>query len=386
MTQATPIQIPPYQIPSQPNYNAVKIDIHNPQVNPPGYTQSPVLANNYTSPVYSYPKIPIYELPKQSVYEQPKNIEKSDPVQEVVPVVPVKPAVPVPPPVIVQPTVTPVPAPVVKAPEAKTPVAPIVPVQTVEVKAPVTEAPVVKAPEAKAPVTPIVPVQTVEVKAPEVITPKIDVNDFITKLKSSNYDQQAAAIGEIANIVTTSPQNAVDLLDVRVVDTLLNIMNKDSSQLAGPTPQQLQIREKIVNGEKVSEAEMAEANKVTPMELAERNKLFAVATVVMLQKLYSSEIEKMNNTVEPLTQLPGAAGLVEQIKNNPNPVIRAAGINALSSLQRPEYKKDLTTLFSVAKNDQDAGVQQAATKALEKLTQIPDVTKPVPVTETQKTT
>ena len=35
----------------------------------------------------------------------------------------------------------------------------------------------------------------------------------------------------------------------------------------------------------------------------------------------------------------------------------------------PEYKKDLTTLFTVAKNDQDAGVVEAANTALAKLEQ-----------------
>ena len=35
------------------------------------------------------------------------------------------------------------------------------------------------------------------------------------------------------------------------------------------------------------------------------------------------------------------------------------------------YKQDLTTLFTIAKNDQDKTVQEAATAALAKLEQLP---------------
>ena len=51
-------------------------------------------------------------------------------------------------------------------------------------------------------------------------------------------------------------------------------------------------------------------------------------------------------------------------------MVRASAIEALSYIQNPEYKKDLTTLFTVAKNDQDAGVAEAAKIALEKLDQV----------------
>ena len=51
-------------------------------------------------------------------------------------------------------------------------------------------------------------------------------------------------------------------------------------------------------------------------------------------------------------------------------MVRASAIEALSYIQNPEYKKDLTTLFTVAKNDQDAGVAEAAKTALEKLDQV----------------
>lgn len=344
------IQVPPaqtqqvYPPAQQPNYNAVKIDIHNPQVNTqaqvpqlPQAQQAPV-----TAPIYgSVPTASVYEVPTQSVYAPKAPSE--------------------------QPTAPQVPAPVIVPP------APVKAAST-PAPTPVAEKP---AEAAKAEPVAVAPVQPVEVKEAEVATPKLDVNAFIGKLTNSDYEQQANAMEEIADLAQNSPKVATELLDVKVVDTLLGIMGNDSSKLAGPTPKQLQIREKIMGGKTVTDAEKAEASKITPMEQSERNKQYAIYTVAILQKLYGSEIEKISNTVVPLTELPGAAGIVEQVKSNPNPMVRASGIDALSYIQRPEYKQDLTTLFTVAKKDKDVNVQQAATKALAKLAQVAEAPKEV---------
>ena len=336
MMQASQIQQPQAYAQAsatQPSYNAVKIDIHNPQVNTPNAQQVP--SQPITAPIYgSVPMASVYEMPQQSIYQPQQNLNQPPNVQEM-------PSVPQP--VIVQPTVN------------TPPVAPTPP----------------PAPAAAPPVAP--PAQPVEVKAPESASPQVDLNAFLGKLTNADYDVQASAMESIADLAQNSPAKATELLDVKVIDTLLGIMQNDTSKLAGPSAQQLQIREKIMGGKPVTEAETAEANKITPMEQAERNKQYAIYTVAILQKLYGSEIEKMNKTVVPLTELPGAAGIVEQVKNNPNPMVRASGIDALSYVQRPEYKQDLTTLFTVAKKDKDVNVQQAATKALEKLAQVADV-------------
>lgn len=304
----------------QPSYNAVKIDIHNPQVNTPDYSQNqPAVA-----PVYnSIPAASVYEMPQQSIYQPQPSVSQPSAVKEA-------PAVPAP--VIVQPTtINNAPAPVVSVPE----VAP-----------------------------------KVEIQAPEAAKPQVDLNEFISKLTNPDFEVQANTMESIADMAQSSPQKATELLDIKVVDALLGIMSKDSSKLEGPTPQQLQIREKIMSGQSVTEAETAEANKITPMEQSERNKQYAIYTVAILDKLYASEIEKMDKTVVPLTELPGAAGIVEQIKGNPNPMVRVAGVDAMSFIQRPEYKQDLTTLFTVAKNDKDLNVQKAAETALKKLDQL----------------
>lgn len=326
MTSIQPISIPC----RTSEVNAVSIQINNPKVITSNETQSPVATPaTVTNPqIYTYPQAPVYEVPKQSVYQ----------------VQPVKEAPNPPAPVIVQPT-------------AAKPAA-IAATQPQQTQA-----------------------QKVEVKSPEKMEQKIDVNEFITKLSTSDYEQQAKAMESIALMAQNSPQQATALLDVKVIDTLLGIMQKDTSKLEGPSAKQIEARGKIMSGKTVSDAEKAEANKITPMELAERNKQYSMYTLATLQKLFVSEIKKIDDSTVPLTELPGAAAIVEQVKSNSNPMVKAAGIDALSYIQLPDYKQDLTTIFNVAKNDKDANVQKAATKALEKLAQIKDPTVPAAASE-----
>ena len=225
------MQVPQIQAPqayapapaAQPNYNAVKIDIHNPQVNTPSTPQA--VSQPITAPIYgSVPTASVYEVPQQSIYQPQQNFNQPPTVQEM-------PSVPQP--VIVQPTVNPA------------PVAPTVP------PAPVAVAP-----------TQAPPAQPVEVKAPEASSPQVDLNAFLGKLANPDYDVQASAMESIADLAQNSPAKATELLDVKVIDTLLGIMQNDTSKLAGPSAQQLQIREKIMSGKPVTEAETAEANKI----------------------------------------------------------------------------------------------------------------------------
>ena len=51
-------------------------------------------------------------------------------------------------------------------------------------------------------------------------------------------------------------------------------------------------------------------------------------------------------------------------------MVRTSAIEALSYIQQPAYKQDLSTLFTIAKNDQDKSVQEAANAALAKLEQV----------------
>lgn len=361
----------------QPNYNAVKIDIHNPSV---GNATCPIQQPQYnpqyapiTAPYYSYPQAQLYNYPQaQQPYYQtpvqqiPANVNYTAPVQQ--PVAQAAPEACPPCPVCE-------PAPAVPAPQIEA--APQAPVQQVNInQAPVVApAPVVTEEAPKVDETPVAEAApeeapAVEVKEPVEVKPQVDLNGFLAKLANPDYEVQANVMEEIANMVKEEPQKATELLDAKVFDNLINIMNADSSKLAGPTSEQIAARQKLMSGEQISDADKNLATTITPMEQAERNKSYAMFTSAILQKLYADEVNKLTGSSVPMTELPAAIQIVEQLKDNPNPMVRTSAIEALSYIQKPEYKQDLTTLFNIAKNDQDKNVAEAANAALEKLNQV----------------
>ena len=328
-----------------PNYNAVKIDVHNPSVSAPGVGQVAMNVPQYaqpTMPLYNYPQAQLYDYPKAPVqpYYMPQQPVASIPGQTVQP------------------------APQVAEPAAAQAAPQVIQQQNINTPAPMVTQPAAEAPKsAEAP--------KVEIEQPAPMAPQVDLNTFIAKLTNPDYEVQANAMEEIANMVKDEPQKATELLDEKVVNALNTIVNTDSSKLAGPTAEQIAAREKLMKGEQLSDADKKLATTITPMEQAERNKSYAMFTSSIMQKLYGDEVAKLTGSTVPLTELPGAVTIVEQLKNNPNPMVRTSAIEALSYIQQPAYKQDLTTLFTIAKNDQDKSVQEAATAALAKLEQLP---------------
>jgi len=364
MNQIPCVPVNPYMVPQQayvptpqqnPNYNAVKIDIHNPTVGTPsvqnpyeGYAQP-------TMPYYSYPQTPVYTYPQAA----PQTCYYPQPYQS--PVIPQT-----------------VPAPVVtEAPVQQVPAAPVVPpVQQQNINVPPVAVPPVEVPKTETPAVPepVVTEPSTEVKKPEVVpsepvTPQVDINSFLAKLANPDFDTQAAGMEEIAKLVKESPDKATDLVDTKLFDALTNIVNYDSSALEGPSQEQIAAREKIMAGQQVTDAEKELADKITPKEQAERNKSFALFTTAIMQKLYADEVAKLSNQTVPLTDLPGIATVVDNLKDNPNPLVRASAIEALNHIKNPAYKDDLTTVFTIAQNDADQGVADAAKTALESLNQ-----------------
>lgn len=371
-------------VPQQPNYNAVKIDIHNPSVGTQGIGQqyNPQYAQP-TMPYYSYPQSQLYNYPQAPVqpyycptvaqpYEQPVQAPQLQVSPQQTPIA----QIPAAPQVAQAPQIPAAPQPIIV--EAPQPVAPVVvpAIQQQNINAPAAPQPVaVEAPKTEAPAVPEPVVSQPEVSKPEVVapepvTPQVDINSFIAKLANPDFEVQASGMEEIANMVKESPDKATELVDTKVFDALTNILNFDSSKLEGPTQEQLAAREKMMTGKEVTEQEKTLANTITPKEQAERNKSYALFTSAIMQKLYGDEVSRLSNTTVPLTELPGAITIVDQLKDNPNPMVRASAIEALSYIQNPSYKKDLTTLFTVAKNDQDPGVAEAAKTALDKLNQV----------------
>lgn len=355
------MQIPAQQIATPaPNYNAVKIDVHNPSVNTPGVGQAVV--NVPQQPQYATPTMPYYTYPQAQLYDYPQATQL---------------------PYYMPPQMTQAPA---SAPQVQqqAPAQPApAPAAPVEVPAPqvVQAAPQVVQQNINAPQPAPEPVVTQpaeapkETKAVEVVpsvplTPQVDLNGFVAKLTNPDYDVQAATMEEIANMVKDDPQKATELLDVKVMDALTNIVKHDSANLAGPSPEQLAARKKKDENQTLTPEEQKLADTPSPYEAAERNKSYAMYTLAILQKLYGEEVAKLTNTTVPLTELPGAVTIVEQLKNNPNPTVRTSAVEALSYIQNPAYKNDLNTIFSIAQNNVDPSVQEAAKLALEKLKEL----------------
>lgn len=349
----------PQCLPQAPSYNAVKIDVHNPAVNAPGVGQVAMNVPQYaqpTMPYYSYPQAQLYDYPQAQTqpYYIPQQTVQQPVAQTVCPPCPActpQQTAPV--------TQQPVPQ---VAEQAQAVVVPQ-PIQQIQQQNINTPAPMVSEPKAQT-------TNNVEIKEAQPMAPQVDLNSFIAKLTNPDFEVQANAMEEIATMVKDDPQKATELLDEKIINSLNTIINTDSTKLEGPTAEQLAAREKLVKGEKLSDAEQKLATTITPMEQSERNKSYAMFTTAIMQKLFSEEVNKLTGNTVPLTELPGAVTVVEQLKNNPNPMVRASAIDALSYIQKPEYKQDLTTLFTIAKNDQDKNVQEAATAALAKLEQM----------------
>lgn len=347
-----PVQGANYALPQQPSYNAVKIDIHNPSVGAPGMAPcQPAYQPQYApvnAPIYNYPQAPIY-CPMPQPAEPAAQAPVYYPGQ-------------------------PLPQPVQYPQQVAYPQQPTYPQQ------PAIEQQNVNYPPQAQPVQ--VPVQTpAEVPAPQVskapevvpptpVEPSLDLNGFISRLTNPDFEGQAAAMEEIADVVNKQPEKASELVDKQVFKALNDIISFDSSKVEGPSQKQIEIRQKLVQGEQVSDEDKALAETYSPKEMAERNKSYALFSIALLDKVYAQEIKKLSDNIVPLTDLPSAVNVVNQLKDNPNPMVRESAIEALSYIQEPEYKKDLTTLFTVAKNDQDASVSSAAQAALDKLDKV----------------
>lgn len=340
-----PMQAPQYYsaAPAAPEYNAIKINIVDPKVNAPGVQQP--------QSVYGYPQAPIYNYPQTNqipayypqVVQQQGQVVVPQPQQA--PVQPAPVSVPAPQ-VINQQTVNQVPPSVIQ---------PEQPAQTAQPAPAVAE---------QAPVEQPAPVETQTQAA-------VDVPAFTQRIKSDDLADAGKAIEEVADIAQTRP--APELLDTDLMEALLGVIGKDSSTLEGPTEKQKELRQQVLEGKQLSEADMAEANKITPLEMAERNKQYALFTTAILQNQLIDEFKKTNNMTPDIKDLPGMEQIVSTIKDNPNPMLRASGLAALAYNARPEYKPVMKEIFELSKQDADENVQKVADEGLAKLATVMDV-------------
>lgn len=233
----------------------------------------------------------------------------------------------------------------------------------------------------------------VEIKKPEIIpgeniVPEVDIPLVISNLKSENYDVQAQQMEEIARISLDNPENAVPYIVREVFSDLIEISKKDTTNLAAPTPAQVDARKKLITNfiiiensrqqnqkdiklpYQITEEEFTLANELSPMEMAERNKEYALYTMAILTKVYTDEVEKQTGNVVPLTDLPGSAAMVDALRYSPNAGVKIAAIDALRYIQRKEYAEELHTLYSLAQEDPNPQVAMSAARALNQITKL----------------
>ena len=251
---------------------------------------------------------------------------------------------------------------VYEAPQQQEPVQTVAPVQVAQQPEQVAQQPVeVPAPVIQSTTAAAAPVVEAAVAPDPSVTPEA----FAGRLKTNDLEAQKATIEEIAETVKNNETAGPILLDTQIFDALVEVINKDTSALAAPTPEVLELRQKPQ--EELSEADRIKASTPSELEKAEINKQYALYTIAYMQERLNNELEKRNNSALELKDLPCIENVITTVKENQNPMLRIGALAALSHIARPEYKADLTTIFELAKSDEDPRVQESAARAIESL-------------------
>lgn len=226
--------------------------------------------------------------------------------------------------------------------------------------------------------------KAVEIEPSQEIKPDVDVQKVVSNLSNKDFDVQAQQMEEITRLALEDSKNAIPYVVKEIFMELINVVQKDTSELTPPSPEQIESRKKIIvnemvkeqaraNGENpdkvelpyiITDAEKKSAATLTDMEQAERNKEYALYTMAVLAKVYTDEIFKQTGNVVPMTDLPGISTVVDTLRYNPNSSVKISAIDALRYIKRPEYKDELISLFSLAAKDESPYVARSAMVAL----------------------
>ena len=229
----------------------------------------------------------------------------------------------------------------------------------------------------------------IEIVPPVDIKPDVDVSTVVKNLANPNYDIQAKQMEEIARVSMEDSQKAVPYIVTEIFTELENIVKKDSSKLEPPTEKQIELRKQIILNEivkeqarvnkqdsekielpfNIKEQDIKEASVLSSMEQAERNKEYALYTMAVLTKVYADEVEKHTGNVVPLTDLPGVSIMVDSLRENSNAGVKISAIDSLRYINRPEYAEELSSIFRLAANDSNPYVARNAAMTLEQINQ-----------------
>ncbi len=211
--------------------------------------------------------------------------------------------------------------------------------------------------------------------------PKVDTDALIKDLKSTDYNTQAEAITSIANFTQATPDIALQVATDPVKQSLIDVINTDTSALPDATEEQKALAEKQNKGEKLTPEEQAQLDQLSPKVAANKNKIFALFTLAMVQKLsrdneaqyaqFQTEQGKQAPANLALKDLMGYNEIVNTIQNEPNKELKIAAIQALQYIAKPEEKAEVEQVLQGALNDQDADIKQTAQEAIAKLGDVP---------------
>lgn len=214
--------------------------------------------------------------------------------------------------------------------------------------------------------------------------PVVNTDALIADLKSTDFNTQAEAITSVANFTQATPDIALQVATDPVKQSLVDIINSDTSALQDVTPEQKALDEKQKRGEKLTPEEQAQLDQLSPKLAANKNKIFALFTLAMVQKLsrdndeqYSQfRAEQGNQAAAPkaLKDFLGyneIVGLIQKKLDKESSEydkeLKIAAIQALQYMAKPEEKAEVEQILQTSLNDEDVTIKQVAQEALAKL-------------------
>lgn len=176
-----------------------------------------------------------------------------------------------------------------------------------------------------------------EILKPETMKTGIDLEGLLSILNSPDYEEQADAMEAMAEVATYAPEKAGEMLDNKVMNSLAEIMNKDTSKL-----------------------------NENDRKLADRNKEYAMFTTATLQKLFADEVKTLGNVDVPPKDLVGMEHIVKNLATNPNESVREAAVASLGYATNHNKQADVKTLLNAAADDVSPVVRAQAGRQLAK--------------------
>ena len=330
--------------------NAVSINIFNPQA----YGSSPqqqqqTAPYDYTNSIYNVPQASLYQPQQaQNVQQYPQYLPQAQTLPMPAQIAPEvqQNAAPVAPVAAPAPTLENMPQSVMDQPQA--------PIEAQQPQAQEAQQP--QQAEAQQP------------QAPE--AQKVDTEVLVSDLKSDDNEKKAGAIDKIAEYVQGDPEVALQVVSEPIMQALTSIINEDTTNLQGPSEEQIKVAQKVAKGEKLTPEEDKLSEQLSPRDMANKNRIFALYTLAMIQKLQRDELDQYIETqkqngeqpIEPLklNDLIGYQDIVNTIKNDSRPEVQIAAIQALKYIVRPEDEATVKEVLADSLKSTDKEVKDAA--------------------------